>query len=125
MGGKTQTGAGERSELTLDLVVRGDTPDEPLVSYARRKVLVALRTAPAPVRSCRLTLAMEPHRSIERPASVEVLLDLDGRGVFAHATARSPREAVDLLEVRLRRRLERVRAEQESARRRRRREPRR
>jgi ribosome-associated translation inhibitor RaiA len=114
----TTTRRGARLEVPLDVVIRGDAPSEAVIDYARDKVLMALRPAPRRVRSGRLTLSSEPHRSIRRPASAEVLLDLDGRVVVARAAARSAREAVDLLEDRLRQRLVRVRAERESARRR-------
>jgi ribosome-associated translation inhibitor RaiA len=112
----------QRSWFALDLVILGDSPGDAVVAYARKKVQVALRSAPGRVRFGRLTLGIEPHRSMRRPASAEVLLDLDGRTVIARATARSTREAIDLLEERLRHRLARVRAEWESARRRQRRE---
>ena len=105
------------SEIHLDLVVLGEPLGDAMISYARKKVLAALRSAPGSIGSGRLTLATELHRSIRRPSSAEVLLDVDGRAVLARATGRSTREAIDLLEERLRRRLARVRAEWESARR--------
>jgi ribosome-associated translation inhibitor RaiA len=61
------------------------------------------------VRFARVTLTFEEHRSIESPAKAEVTLDVDGRIVRAEAVARSSTEAVDLVEQRLRRRLDGIR----------------
>jgi ribosome-associated translation inhibitor RaiA len=79
------------------------------VAYARKKVLAVARAAPRYVRFARVTLTFEEHRSIERPAKAEALLDVDGRVVHAEAVARSSTEAIDLLEQRLRRRLDGIR----------------
>lgn len=93
----------------IEFVVRGQRPHPATVAYARNKVLAAARAAPRNVRFARITLTFEEHRSIERPAKVEVALDVDGRVVRAETVARSSREAIDLVEQRLRRRLAGIR----------------
>ena len=91
-------------EPDLELVFRGRQPPA-TIAYARKKILAAARTAPARVRFGRVKLTLEAHRSIERPARAEVMLDVDGRIVRAQSAARSIEEAIDLVDQRLRRRL--------------------
>jgi ribosome-associated translation inhibitor RaiA len=93
----------------IEIVARGRRPHQATVAYAREKVSAALRAAPKKVRFARVTLTFEEHRSIERPAKAEALLDVDGRVVHAEAVARSSTEAIDLVEQRLRRRLNGIR----------------
>jgi len=93
------------NNLHIEFVARGRRPHPATVAYARSKILAAARAAPRNVRFARITLTFEEHRSIERPAKAEVTLDVDGRVVRAEAAARSSKEAIDLVEQRLRRRL--------------------
>jgi ribosome-associated translation inhibitor RaiA len=93
------------NEPDIGFVARGRRPHPATVSYARHKVLTAARTVKGKVRFARITLTFEKDPSIERPASAEVTIDVDGRIIRAQAAARSPREAIDLVEMRLRRRL--------------------
>jgi ribosome-associated translation inhibitor RaiA len=93
------------NDPAVEFVGRGRRPHPATVAYAREKVLAAARTAPRDVRFARITLTFEEHRSIERPAKAEAMLDVDGRIVRAEAVARSATEAIDLVEQRLRRRL--------------------
>jgi ribosome-associated translation inhibitor RaiA len=93
----------------IEFVTRGRRPHPTTVAYARKKVLAVARAAPKNVRFARVTLTFEEHRSIERPAKAEAMLDVDGRVVHAEAVARSSTEAIDLLEKRLRRRLDGIR----------------
>ena len=90
----------------FEFVTRGSRADPATIAYAREKVMAAARVAPRNVRSARVTLTFEKHRSIERPAKAEALVDVDGRIVHAEADARSLTEAIDLVEHRLRRRLD-------------------
>jgi ribosome-associated translation inhibitor RaiA len=96
-------------DLEIELVARGRRPHPATAAYAKMKVLAAARTSPAKVRFARITLTFEEHGSIERPARADVSLDVDGRIVRAGTAARSSREAIDLVEQRLRRRLDRIR----------------
>jgi ribosome-associated translation inhibitor RaiA len=89
----------------IEFVARGRRPHPTTVAYARKKVLAVARAAPRDVRFARITLTLEEHRSIARPAKAEAMLDVDGRVVHAEAVARSSTEAIDLVEQRLRRRL--------------------
>ena len=93
------------NDLEVEFVSRGRRPRPATVAYAREKVLAAARVAPRKVGLARVTLTFEEHRSIERPAKAEVTLDVDGEFVRAEAVARSSREAIDLVEERVRRRL--------------------
>jgi ribosome-associated translation inhibitor RaiA len=78
------------------------------LAYAREKVEHLRRLAPEPVLFARvdLTLAADPAR--ERPALAKGELDVNGRIVRAHVAAATTHEATDLLESRLRQRLERL-----------------
>jgi ribosome-associated translation inhibitor RaiA len=98
-----------RNDPPIEFVARGRRPDPATIAYARKKVLAAARAAPRSVRFARVTLTFEEHRSIERPARAVVTLDVDGRIVRAGTVARSSREAIDLVEQRLRRRLAGIR----------------
>jgi ribosome-associated translation inhibitor RaiA len=82
----------------------GVTSDER--AYAHEKLAHIARFAPAPVLDARLRLRYEPDPARERPATAEATLDVNGRAVRAHVAAATMREATDLLEARLRRRLE-------------------
>jgi len=102
---RSDTHATTTSDLDLEFLFRGRQPHPATMGYARKKILAAARTAPARVRFGRVKLTLEAHRSIERPARAEVMLDVDGRIVRAQSAARSIEEAIDLVDQRLRRRL--------------------
>lgn len=89
----------------VQFVARGRRPHPATVAYAREKVLAAARVAPRKVGLAHVTLTFEAHRSIERPAKAKVTLEVDGEFVRAEAVARSSREAIDLVEQRLRQRV--------------------
>lgn len=75
-------------------------------AYARKKVAALAKVTPARVLHARVVLDRAADPSLARPAVAQALLDLDGRPVCARASARRLHEAVDLLEARLRHRLE-------------------
>ncbi len=77
-------------------------------AYAHEKLAHVVRFAPARILDARLRLQYEPDPARERPAIAEATLDVNGRAVRAHVAAPTMREATDLLEARLRRRLERL-----------------
>jgi ribosome-associated translation inhibitor RaiA len=88
-------------------VVAVDAQVRPAVkAYAREKVAGLAKVAPAPVLYARVTLGRAADPAVNRPATAEALIDLSGRPVRAQVSARLPEEAVDLLEARLRHRLE-------------------
>jgi ribosome-associated translation inhibitor RaiA len=95
----------DTSAFDLDVVCSGTGIDDAVVAYARRKVHAAGRSAPGPVLFGRIKLKHEPHRSIERRFAAAASLDVDGHVVRAEAAGHNAREAVDLLEERLRRQL--------------------
>ena len=74
--------------------------------YAEEKIARVGKLAPRPVLFARVILREETNPSVERRAVAEASLDVSGRLVRAQVAARRMREAVDLLEDRLRRALE-------------------
>jgi ribosome-associated translation inhibitor RaiA len=92
-------------DIVLDVVAKGIPLDEATLAYARRKILAAARASQAPVRFGRVKFTYEPNPSIERHAIVTATLDVDGHPVRAQSAGRNTREAVDILEERLRRQL--------------------
>ena len=75
-------------------------------AYASHKIGQLARLAPGPVLSGRVTFDQAPDPGVERPAQVQVTLDVNGRVVRATAAARHFEEAIDLVEARLRHGLE-------------------
>ena len=75
-------------------------------AYARRRIGNLLELECLPVRTARVTLTMAADRARNRPALAEVELDLDGRVLRAHVAGRTMQEAIDLLQQRLRDRLQ-------------------
>lgn len=76
--------------------------------YAVQKVHNAQRIAPGPVLFARLELRQEPDPARPRPSIAKAELDCNGRLVRAHVAAGTPREAADLLDLRLRQSIDRI-----------------
>ncbi len=76
-------------------------------AYAQDKVEHLLPLAPGPVLFARVELVEHADPARERPAFAKAELDVNGRLVRAHIAAATMFEAVDLLEARLRERLDR------------------
>lgn len=93
--------------LARDVVVstRGAVP-ESAAAYAAEKVARVVHLAPAPVLRARIELHEHPNPSVERRSLAEAALDVSGHAVRAQAVAETIEEAIDLVEERLRRRLE-------------------
>ncbi len=89
-------------------VTHGDV-SEAAKQYAAEKINQLAKYTRRPIVYALLRLSMESRRAIERPAVAEATLDLGGQIVRAHVAARDPIAAIDLLDDRLRRRLERQR----------------
>lgn len=89
----------------IDVVVRGDVPHG-AVPFVHNKLVRTMAMIEEPVLHARLKLTMLPDPAVERPAVAEAVLDVDGDVVRAHVAGRSTPEAADLLERRLRDRLE-------------------
>ena len=92
--------------IDVQVVTRGARIGPAVQAYARRKVAALTKIAPGPVRHARVTLGRAADPAVARPAHAEAVLDLNGRPVRAEVSARRLEEAVDLLEARLRHRLE-------------------
>ena len=75
--------------------------------YAHQKVTRVCRFAHAPVLSVRVDLETHANPSREQRASAKAELNINGEIVRAHADAQTTRAAIDLLEARLRRQIER------------------
>jgi ribosome-associated translation inhibitor RaiA len=76
--------------------------------YAREKVGAVLHLAPGPVLSARVRMTRHGDPAVPHPVHAQVNLHVDGRLVRAEAAGESSHEAIDRLEARLRRRLERA-----------------
>lgn len=84
--------------------VRGRiAPD--LAPYARGVVTHVLEALGRPAHAARVRVVRHADPARERPVTASVLVELDTGHVHAHVTAAHPREAVDLLADRLRRRV--------------------
>jgi ribosome-associated translation inhibitor RaiA len=81
---------------------------EGAVSFAAHQVSSLLRMAPEPVLSARVTLIMAADPAVERPATVQVNIDLNGQLIPAQATGQTMREAIHHACDRLRIRIERA-----------------
>lgn len=92
---------------TVQVEVGDDVAREQL-RYAREKVTAALRHAPEPVLYARVRLRYAGDRAVARPAVAQVVADCNGRTVRTEYDAPTMHEAVDGLQARLRRRLERL-----------------
>ncbi len=94
------------TELQVQVMTGHGNVDPGVRAYARHKIGQLAKVVPGPVLQARVTLEQAPDRAIERPALAKATLDVNGRLVRAHVAARQFDEAVDLLEARLRDRLE-------------------
>ncbi len=93
-------------ELEVSVVQLGDVP-EAAKAYAIDKITQLARYTKRPILFAQVKLSLEPKPSIDRPALAEATLDVNGQPVRAHVAGHDLMEAIDLLEDRLRRRLER------------------
>ncbi len=94
------------NEFELQVAAPHGGVPEDLRLYAETKVRAAAHAAPRAVLFGRVTLSQHVNPSTARPATAKASLDVSGRMVRAHVAAPGMREAIDLLEERLRRRLE-------------------
>ena len=92
--------------VTMTFVRRGNVP-RGAATYARRRIGDLLACVPEPILSTSVKLSMAPDPALARPAIAQVTLDIDGDMVHAQIEGHDMREAVDLLQARLRDQLER------------------
>ena len=76
--------------------------------YALAKIENVQRICPGPVLFARLELRQERDPARPRPSIAKAELDCNGRLVRAHVAASTPREAADLLDLRLRQSVDRI-----------------
>jgi ribosomal subunit interface protein len=107
----------ELQELEVDLATSGQVPDG-VKQYATDKVTALVRYTNRPILFAQVRLVLDAKPSLERPAQAEATLDVNGQPVRAHVAGHDLLEAIDLLEERLRRRLDRQAHHHDGARRR-------
>jgi ribosome-associated translation inhibitor RaiA len=90
----------------ISVVRRGAVPDD-VVDYARDKVARAMEFSGGRDNGAVVKLALGTNPAMGHPASAKVSIDLDGSIVRAHVAAETLLEAIDLLEERICRRIER------------------
>lgn len=78
------------------------------LAYARDKIGKVLADVGRPVLHTSIRLELSGDPSLERPAEARATIDIDGQAVRTHVRAAEMTEAVDLLEARMRRRLEQL-----------------
>jgi ribosome-associated translation inhibitor RaiA len=100
-------GAEDPMDVPVEIVVHGDVGPT-ITAYARDKVARVTRFVSDPILDARVTLRVAGDPARERPAIAKGSLDIDGTLVRAHVAAHGLREAIDLLEERLRDRVEHV-----------------
>lgn len=100
--------------FTVNVSAKG-LPSE-VADYARAKIGELGRYAHRPVSYARVRLSAHRDPAVQKPVVGQANLDVDGRLVRAQVQAATAREAVDLLEAKLRHRMDRL-AEHNEARR--------
>lgn len=93
------------SVIDVDVTTHGELPGA--AEYARTKIGELGRLTHRPVLYARVRLTKHGDPAVQRPVVAQANLDVDGQPIRAQVQGVTAREAVDLLEARLRRRLER------------------
>ncbi len=96
----------EGAHVGIAVVPRGEVEDRD-IEYAREKLANVVARVGAEVLYAEVKLTMAPDPARERPAIVEAVIDINGRPLRAHVAAADMHAAVDLLDERLRRRIDR------------------
>lgn len=92
--------------VEVDVTTHGRLPGA--ADYARSKIGEIARLTRRPVLHARVRLTRHADPAVRRPVVAQANLDVDGRLIRAQVDAATAREAIDKLEARLRRRLERT-----------------
>ncbi|MEY3360361.1 MAG: hypothetical protein RL531_80 [Actinomycetota bacterium] len=92
-------------EIDVTVVTKGRV-DADAVDYARRKIDKTLRHGATPARRAVVHLTHEPDPARDRPFIAEATIDRDGEAIRAHVGGDAMLEAIDLLDDRLRRRID-------------------
>jgi hypothetical protein len=93
-------------ELQVEIVAVQGSVSPHVQAYARHKMTQLAKLAPGPVLLARVKLRWAADPALDRPALAQGTLDVNGRLVRAQVAASRFEEAIDLLEARLRDRLE-------------------
>lgn len=106
----TRTRSGEggvevKGAPALTVVTRGEVGEGP-VHYAERRLRAVIADIGDPVLMARAKLTMAPDPAVERRAIAQVTVDVNGEVVRAQVAAHGMAEAVDLLQARLRDKLQ-------------------
>jgi ribosome-associated translation inhibitor RaiA len=91
--------------VTVSIVSRGDVTDDAR-AYAHHRIGTVLEQIDDPVLFARIKLTRAPDPARERPAIAQVTIDVNGQVVRAQVAGHTMREAIDLLQARLRDRLQ-------------------
>ena len=102
---RTLVMAVETGPVRLSVATSGEVSDE-AVDYASQRVAQVARSVEEPILFARVKLEMAADPARARPAMAQALLDVNGRVVRAQVAAHELHEAVDLLQRRLRDRIE-------------------
>lgn len=93
-------------ELELIVTTHGVVP-EAAKQYASEKITALTRFTRKPILFAQVRLTHEPNPARERPCIVEATLDVNGQAVRGHLAGHDFFEAIDLLDQRLRRQIDR------------------
>jgi ribosome-associated translation inhibitor RaiA len=93
--------------LQIQTGARGAVPDGAM-GFAVQRITSLLRAVSEPVLFARVKLIVSADPAVERPATAQFTIDLNGRLVRVHAAGKTMREATDHARDRLRIRLERA-----------------
>ncbi|HET6502898.1 MAG TPA: HPF/RaiA family ribosome-associated protein [Amycolatopsis sp.] len=94
------------ADLDVRVTTQGTVPET--ADYAREKISKLAHLAHRPVLSARVKLSRHGNPAVAQPVVAQANLNVNGWLVRAQAEGITAREAIDRLEARLRRRLERV-----------------
>jgi len=97
----------DQQTVQVQTETRGPVPED-MAGFAAHRVSSLLRVASEPVLFARVKLIMAADPAVERPATAQASVDLNGRLVRAQAVGQTMREAVEHACGRLRIRLERA-----------------
>ena len=92
-------------EIDVTVVTKGRV-DAEAIDYARQKIDKTLRHGATPARRAVIHLTHEPDPARDRPFIAEATIDRDGEAIRAHVGGDAMLEAIDLLDDRLRRRID-------------------
>lgn len=97
---------GVTKDFAVEVITHDEVPE--IADYARSKIGGLGRFSHQPVLSARVKLRKLPDPAVERPMIAQANVDVNGQLVRAEVAAGTAREAIDRLEARLRRQLERI-----------------